>query len=82
MRPAEAKAHCGYQDKPVQRICSTCGSFAFDMDYPKWVLERVAEGRDKEPIGAPIECRLRCTDHGFATKKTATCRLWRVRFEA
>lgn len=28
---------------------------------------------------AKNESSLRCTDHGFATKKLATCKLWRAK---
>lgn len=83
LSPKKAKEHCGYDPKPVPRACGSCGAFAVDIELPDWCKkenERHADVPRYSPYTAErhgIEKNLRCTDHGFATKKKATCRLWR-----
>jgi hypothetical protein len=64
-----AKECCGYEAKPILPTCGNCGAFASDFVIPKWALENGTYVK--------VEKNLRCTDHGFATKKMAACRLWR-----
>lgn len=77
-----AKEYCGYQAKPVLPTCGNCGAFASDFDIPAWAMEPGNEyTRSMFEIGeyAKVEKKLRCTDHGFATKKMAACKLWRAK---
>jgi hypothetical protein len=74
---ADAKHHCGYNPKPTPPQCGNCDAFRSDFVYPGWVKGADAE-RDFDARGyAKVEKAMRCADHGFATKKTATCRLWK-----
>lgn len=80
----KAKAHCGYEAKPVFQTCGNCGAFASDKVLPAWMQEKADTGK-KDWDGSEytvekhgVEKNLRCTDHGFATKKMATCKLWRA----
>jgi len=85
----KAKDHCGYEQKPVQKICKNCAAFSSDLVLPKWMVEinevRLAiQGRRERIYDAKTdgqEKNLRCTDHGFAVKKTASCKLWKARKE-
>jgi hypothetical protein len=79
----KAKEHCGYQAKPVHQTCSNCAAFASERILPKWM-----EGEINYRVNGPytveangIEKNLRCADHGFAVKKTSTCRLWKAQVE-
>lgn len=80
----KAKAHCGYEAKPVFQTCGNCGAFASDSVLPKWMAEKVNasekdwDGREYTVENHGVEKNMRCTDHGFATKKMATCKLWRA----
>jgi hypothetical protein len=38
---------------------------------------RVVNTAEEVPESYKIEAAMRCTDHGFATKKMAACKLWR-----
>lgn len=75
----KAKEHCGYQPKPILPTCGNCAAFASDMVVPQWFAEQHPSGIAH---GTPIseyaqEKNLLCTDHGFATRKMATCKLWK-----
>jgi hypothetical protein len=75
-----AKEHCGYQAKPVLPTCGNCGAFASDFEVPDWAKKPGEEYICKKFESgeyAKVEKNLRCTDHGFATKKMASCKLWR-----
>jgi hypothetical protein len=37
---------------------------------------------DEVPESYKVEAAMRCTDHGFATKKMAACKLWRSKQDA
>ena len=79
LSPAKAKEHCGYDPKPAFPTCSSCAAFASDFDYPSW-CKTDGERASFDARGyAKNEKNMRCTDHGFATKKSATCRLWRAK---
>lgn len=39
----------------------------------------VVKSAEEIPDSYKVEAGMRCTDHGFATKKTAACRLWRAK---
>lgn len=79
------KAECGYEDKPVNKMCSNCAHFALDRVLTDWMLES-NEKRDKrspqwraeeytvEKHG--VEKNMRCTRNGFAVKKMARCGDW------
>jgi len=75
-----AKEYCGYEAKPVLPTCRNCGAFASDFEIPEWAMEPGKE-RTREQFEngtyAKVEVNLRCTDHDFAAKKMAACRLWR-----
>ena len=76
----EIKANCGYQANPTQPTCANCAAFASDMVVPAWALKPEREDAlEKFESGeyAKEEKNLRCTVHGFATKKKATCNDWR-----
>jgi hypothetical protein len=79
MSPKKAKEHCGYIAKPEHNTCSNCGAFASDFIYPIWVVSEADRAKYDIMRYAKLEKNLRCTDHGFAVKKTATCGLWRKR---
>lgn len=79
MSVSKAKEHCGYQSKPVHSICSNCRAFASDLEYPTWVSTPDQRSYFDRHNYAKVEKNLRCIDHGFATKKTATCRLWHAK---
>lgn len=78
----KAKEHCEYQAKPVLPTCGNCEAFASDFEIPKWALEPGKENYRRcfeDGISAKVEKNMRCTDHGFATKKMSTCKLWRAK---
>lgn len=77
MNIKQAKEHCGYEAKPVHHQCGNCGAFASEMVYPAWVKTDIQRMNYDKAGYALVERNMRCVDHGFATKKTATCRLWR-----
>ena len=82
MSVKKAKEHCGYEAKPVLPICGNCGAFASDFEIPAWAMKPGEERARKDfeaGIYAKIEKNLRCTDHGFVTKKMASCKLWRAK---
>lgn len=81
------KAECGYEDKPVNRMCSNCAHFTLDRVLTPWMPEsnarRIAEpGRfqtNPEPYTVEkngVEKNMRCTRNGFAVKKMARCGDW------
>ena len=75
-----AKQYCGYQAKPVHPTCGNCGAFASDFEIPAWATgpwEDMTRKQFEDGTYAKVEKNMRCTDHGFATKKRATCKLWR-----
>ena len=37
---------------------------------------------EEVPEAYKVEAAMRCTDHGFATKKMAACKLWRLKQDA
>jgi len=74
----KAKEHCGYEEKPVRNVCGNCAAFASDFVYPTWVNTEQKRKWFDEDGYSKTEKNMRCTDHGFAVKKTAVCRLWRV----
>ena len=75
------KAEVGYSEKPVLPICSNCVEFTSDRVLPEWMIERNASemGRLDDPDNQytveknGVEKNLRCTRHGFAVKKMASC---------
>lgn len=73
----KAKEHCGYEAKPVLPTCGNCGAFASDFGVPAWVTTNSDLEKFENGTYAKVEKNLRCTDHGFATKKMANCKLWR-----
>lgn len=77
----KAKEHCGYEAKPVFNTCANCAAFASDMELPAWMQEEKKDwdGTEYTVEKHGIEKNLRCTDHGFVTKKLATCKLWRAK---
>ncbi len=82
MSVKKAKEHCGYEAKPVLPTCGNCGAFASDFEIPAWAMEsghEDARRRFEDGTHAKVEKNLRCTDHGFATKKMAACKLWRAK---
>lgn len=94
MTTKEAKELCGYQAKPVHKTCSNCASFTSVMVLPAWMLKSLNDdgeiriydngarkycSEEEVPEAYKIEGKMRCTDHGFATKKTATCNMWRAK---
>lgn len=95
MTPKEAKERCGYQAKPVHPACANCGAFASDLQVPAWMVGefeqegvlrihagasmRIYKDLAEVPDHLKVEKNLRCTDHGFAIKKTAVCALHRPR---
>lgn len=81
MNPKKAKEHCGYEPKPIFNTCGNCAAFASEFRAPAWAKTEKDLAKFKDGTYAKIECSLRCTDHGFATKKLATCKLWRAKPE-
>ena len=79
MSVKKAKERCGYDAKPAFKTCGTCGAFASSFEYPEWCKGDVQRSYYDLRGYAKVEKNLRCADHGFATKKGATCRLWRAR---
>ena len=75
----KAKDHCGYEAKPVLRTCGNCAAFASDFVTPAWVKTDRDRAYVEDGTYAKQEKNMRCTDHGFATKKLATCRLYRAK---
>jgi hypothetical protein len=87
----KAREHCGWKAKPDLPTCGNCGAFASDLVAPAWMrrdLEtegairvgnpaRIFKTVDALPDSYKVESGLRCVDHGFSTKKTASCKLWR-----
>lgn len=71
-----AKEHCGYQAKPEFPTCGNCRAFASDFSIPLWVRADSDRALFEDGTYAKVEKNMRCTDHGFATKKLATCKLW------
>lgn len=78
LSPAKAKEHCGYQDKPMRSACGNCAAFASDMVYPTWCRTPEERADFDAKRYAKVEKNMRCTDHGFAVKRTAVCKLWRA----
>ena len=66
-KQSEAKARQGYDEKPIPSVCSRCEHFRSDdtvmLDYGGWIKES----------------NLRCAIGGFAVRKTATCKEWRLK---
>lgn len=79
MSVKKAKEHCGYEAKPVLPTCGNCGAFASDFEIPAWVTQDADRAKFENGTYAKVEKNLRCVDHGFATKKMASCKLWRAR---
>lgn len=81
MSPKKAKEHCGYEAKPTLPTCGNCGAFASDMVLPAWMAEEQKDWKGDEYTAEEhgVEKNMRCTDHGFATKKMAACKLWRAK---
>lgn len=78
---SEKKAACGYQDKPVNRVCANCASFSSDRKLPDWMKE--SNKRRQNAMGSPytlekygIESNIACGLHGFAVKKMGACGSW------
>jgi len=74
----KAKEHCGYTAKPVLPVCGNCGAFTSERKLPAWMVEY----NKNQPGNCSVEDHggernMRCTDHGFAVKKMASCKLWR-----
>lgn len=79
MTPKRAKEHCGYEPKPVLPTCGNCAAFTSDWVVPEWFAKMHPDGTAH---GKPLteyaqEKNLRCSDHGFAIKKMASCKLFR-----
>lgn len=74
------KAECGYEDKPVNRMCSNCAHFAIDRVLTPFMLEINASRPNRtdhytvERHG--VDKNMRCTRNGFAVKKMARCGDW------
>lgn len=82
MTVKQAKEHCGYQEKPTLPTCGNCGGFASEKQLPAWMIQANAERLNRMPYTVEaqgVEKNMRCLDHGFATRKTAGCRLFRHR---
>lgn len=79
MSTKEAKEHCGYQAKPTLQTCGNCAAFASNFEIPSWVATDSDRKKFEDGTYAKVEKNLRCTDHGFATKKMAACKLWRAK---
>lgn len=79
----QAKAHCGYEERPVHQTCGNCGAFSSELALTARMVGKV-HWLTKEPYTVEkngVEKNLRCSDHGFAVKKTANCKLWRAKPE-
>lgn len=82
MSAKKAKEHCGYEAKPVLPTCGNCDAFASDLEIPAWAMKpgmEVTRSQFEDGTHAKVEKNPRCTDHGFATKKMAACKLWRAK---
>jgi hypothetical protein len=78
-KQSEAKAHQGYDPKPVPNTCANCGHFATTRELPKWEVKRnreesAAGHRPRYTIAIHgVEVKPRCTLGGFAVRKSGTC---------
>ncbi len=78
LSPKQVKEHCGYEEKPMRIACGNCAAFAGDMVYPMWCRTPEEQADFDAKSYAKVEKNMRCTDHGFAVKRTAVCKLWRA----
>lgn len=79
MTPKKAKEYSGYQEKPVLPVCWNCQAFTSEMQLPAWMEERNRSGERYTIEENGIEKNLRCSDHGFAIKKMASCNSFKAR---
>lgn len=73
-KQSDAKKEQGYIEKPVNKTCSNCINFVFDIDIPQWAKDS-GYTIESHPHYAG-ESNKRCFLGGFAAKKTATCKYW------
>lgn len=87
MSTKKSKEQSGYQEKPILPVCGNCQAFTSEMQLPAWMEERNRSGEGVyfksgelytiEKNG--VEKNLRCSDHGFAIKKMASCNSFKAR---
>ena len=65
-KQSDAKEYQKYCAKPIQKTCSNCKNFLFDV-------VKTHEGTSWHPDGWFADKNLRCEIGGFAVKKTGNC---------